>query len=1549
MIVNHRHRFVYLDIPRTASNSVRAALASIEGSVACQRHLFENALPHRHYFVFTTVRNPYSRVFSHYMYRRTRPHNNMHWLVKHWTFSEYAAWAANPDGPYRKYDDPPMSEWLRPFTLNAVMRFENLHEDFHRLPFVSDRVVLQHINQAGGHEWKEHYNEEIAAIIEQRFEEDFRVFGYAIDSWHQDDNMTSRGQVPCCVSPDLTPLRKQPKDALMAHSQPQPSKGAWPTVQRLPSSNDTGCGDITAILTAYRRPQYLAEQVAAIRAQTVLPKSIWVWANIPDDRMSSALADVKFDRIITSSVNAYFHSRFALALTAPTEYVAVFDDDTIPGPAWFANCLETMAATPGIMGTAGVTLRAPGYEQYDSLGWRRPLLQAIEVDLVGQAWFLRTEWIRFMFYDRPVTGTNGEDIELCSRALRYGGIPTICPPHPPENQAVWGSLFGAQYGHGDGVGSSARPGHYAERDRIVRTEIAAGWRPLFMRETTRVRGKGTGSSGKVGHSSPATSSAGAGSDFKGQFPILPLIRNHRRKILEIRCSDGRQGAALKARQQARIVGIERDEHLAAAAQQKLDEVIVGDVEQLDPDFAPGGFDCVVCNSLAQMKDPWKLLKRVRQWLTPDGQLVAKIPNLRHHSVVSNLLNGRWDSDSAEALRPGNIRFFTRREIEKMLYRAGYEVRQLQPVPGPGYEQWQQQGRPGEVKQGPLQIAGLSPEDAEEFYTAGYLIDAVPMPRPEYGLTSIVILTRNQVEYTRMCLDSIRARTDEPYELIVVDNGSTDATVDYLRSQSDVKLIENPDNRGFPAGCNQGIRAAGGDQILLLNNDVIVTTGWLDRQLRAMHGQHRIGLVGPCSNRVSGLQAVPADYADLASLDGFAWQWGKRHDRVVEDTDRLVGFCLLFRRGLIAEIGLLDEQFGLGNFEDDDFCRRARQAGFRAVIARDAFIHHFGSVTHRAENVDLAALLERNSQLFREKWEASETWQEKAATTSTPKPNSRFSIRVAEGGGLLLERAEIRLSLCMIVCDNADTIEACLTSIKPWVDEMVVVDTGSKDNTPELVRKCGARLFHFPWCDDFAAARNESLKHARGDWIFWMDSDDTIDSENGRKLRKLANDDPDPSVLGYVMQVHCPGAGEEGRTDVTIVDHVKLIRNRPDLRFEGRIHEQILPAIRRGGGEVSFTDVFVVHSGADRSEAGRQRKLERDFHLLQLDLQDRPDHPFVLFNLGMTHGDAGDHQQALDLLNRSIQVSHPTESHVRKAYALLVGSYTQLGRHEEAWTACREGRRHYPDDAELLFREGILHHHFGRLPDAERAYRRALEDRDQRHFSSVDGAIQGFKAHHNLALVYEDMGEPARAEQQWQKVVAEAPTYRLGWRGLVEVLLAQGKLDAAESQVRRLLAGAALPEPLRTEGLSLQGRVATTRGDFALAKSSFQQAVARSPGDLDAWDATCRFLFEYGELRECKEALQRLLQLAPTDGAAHHNLGSVCLQMGEHSQAVEAYRASLRYRPDSPTTHVRLGQALIEMGRPLEAISAWQEALELQPGDPDATEALQRVGLVVAER
>ena len=299
---------------------------------------------------------------------------------------------------------------------------------------------------------------------------------------------------------------------------------------------------------------------------------------------------------------------------------------------------------------------------------------------------------------------------------------------------------------------------------------------------------------------------------------------------------------------------------------------------------------------------------------------------------------------------------------------------------------------------------------------------------------------------------------------------------------------------------------------------------------------------------------------------------------------------------------------------------------------------------------------------------------------------------------------------MIVRDNARTIGACLESIRPWVDEMIVVDTGSVDETPRIVESFGAKLYHFPWCDDFSAARNESVRHATGDWLFWMDSDDTIPFECGRGLRELVEHQKDPKIVAYVMQVHCPSHSEDLVSDAgfTAVDHVKLFRNLPELRFDGRMHEQVLGAIRSIDSGIGWTKLHVVHSGSDQSPAAQARKLERDMRLLLLELAERPEHPFTLFNLGMTQLHSNRFAEGADYLRPSIAASDSRDSHIRKAYALLAAAEGLQGRREQALAVCRQGRGLYPDDPELMFREAAQLQELGRLAEAREAYLAPVE-------------------------------------------------------------------------------------------------------------------------------------------------------------------------------------------------------------------------------------------------
>ncbi|MBU6429291.1 MAG: glycosyltransferase, partial [Cyanobacteria bacterium REEB65] len=207
----------------------------------------------------------------------------------------------------------------------------------------------------------------------------------------------------------------------------------------------------------------------------------------------------------------------------------------------------------------------------------------------------------------------------------------------------------------------------------------------------------------------------------------------------------------------------------------------------------------------------------------------------------------------------------------------------------------------------------------------------------------------------------------------VDNGSTDGTRDYLkdlaRDRPNVRLVFNQSNTGFAGGCNQGMGLARGEYILLLNNDVVLTDGWLSRLIAPLERDPVIGIVGPRSNRVVGeqlIEAVPYDET-LAGLPEFARQQARQHEGQGKFVPIVIGFALLMRREVAATIGGLDTRFGLGNFEDVDYCLRAQLAGWTIWRADDAFVHHFGSRTFVGEKIAYEDQAKQNHAIFLQKW------------------------------------------------------------------------------------------------------------------------------------------------------------------------------------------------------------------------------------------------------------------------------------------------------------------------------------------------------------------------------------------------------------------------------------------------------------------------------------------------------------------------------------------------------------------------------------------------------
>ena len=261
----------------------------------------------------------------------------------------------------------------------------------------------------------------------------------------------------------------------------------------------------------------------------------------------------------------------------------------------------------------------------------------------------------------------------------------------------------------------------------------------------------------------------------------------------------------------------------------------------------------------------------------------------------------------------------------------------------------------------------------------------------------------------------------------------------------------------------------------------------------------------------------------------------------------------------------------------------------------------------------------------------------------------------------------RISLTLIVKNEASNLEPCLAGIRELVHEVIVVDTGSTDGTRQIAERLGAQVFDFAWIDDFAAARNAAIGHATGDWIFWLDADDRIDTDNLARLKRLFGSLRDENA-GYRMT--CRSIDRAG--SATITDHFRLFRNRPDIRWAYRIHEQILPAIRRTNGVLRETDVVIIHTGyAD--PATHRRKLERNLALLELALREHPGETSVLYHLAVNYTAVGRPADALPVLKEGLSRAGSNDPYIRNFYGQLAGRISSSGSAMKRWLPAAPGR------------------------------------------------------------------------------------------------------------------------------------------------------------------------------------------------------------------------------------------------------------------------------------
>ena len=380
----------------------------------------------------------------------------------------------------------------------------------------------------------------------------------------------------------------------------------------------------------------------------------------------------------------------------------------------------------------------------------------------------------------------------------------------------------------------------------------------------------------------------------------------------------------------------------------------------------------------------------------------------------------------------------------------------------------------------------------------------------------------------------------------------------------------------------------------------------------------------------------------------------------------------------------------------------------------------------------------------------------------------------------------KLSLCLITRNEEDDLHRCLDSVRQVADEIVVVDTGSTDNTVNIARSFDAKVVEMPWQDDFSIPRNRALEEASGDWILVLDADEALNNESRHRVREAVTSDVD--ALNIIIRNHL---SDDSLFESRSNRFVRLFRHRPEFRFEGRVHEQILPSIRRVGGQVQERDDIVIdHFGYADNATSKDERWQRNLRLLDIEVESNPEDGFVRYHMGVTLQSIGKVQEAVETFRAALDFgrtngSLPTDLQA-KAHTRLAQLHLAQGDLEAAIRHCEQSNECGSTDSLTYFLAGVIHMHTGNFAIAAEVLEHGLGIADQHDDNSLEAGVRRNELRLALAHCQRFAGRTDTAMSTYNASVQENPGSLDAWIGLGQCELERKNIPNARLAFGRAL-------------------------------------------------------------------------------------------------------------------------------------------------------------------
>jgi len=493
-----------------------------------------------------------------------------------------------------------------------------------------------------------------------------------------------------------------------------------------------------------------------------------------------------------------------------------------------------------------------------------------------------------------------------------------------------------------------------------------------------------------------------------------------------------------------------------------------------------------------------------------------------------------------------------------------------------------------------------------------------------------------------------------------------------------------------------------------------------------------------------------------------------------------------------------------------------------------------------------------------------------------------------------------LSICIIARDEESSLPRCLASIRPVADQIVLVDTGSADTTPQIAREFGAEVHSFHWCDDFAAARNAAIERAHCSWILIVDADEEFPPGSCDQLRDLLAGPIPASVCQ--LTTHAPD--RPGASAADLVAHTRLFRSGEGIHFRGAVHEQLVDQNDQPIHQAVFTGIPVLHHGYLEPSAAIEERAQRNLRLLAKRASHEPDNPAVLFYLGAAQLAITHVEQAIASLQRTLDLSQPDRSFRPKAVVLLADALTRLERWPDAQHVLQDALAAQPDHPQLLCAWGHELERQNRTEEALDAYRAATRGRFGPMLDYQDFTCRDLKPRTRLAVIHLLRGQAGAAADQIYAVLAIRPEAAEARHLLVSALLAATRHAEARVQLDAILA----QHPDDAHAHNNLGVLLAHAGSHQQAAREFDTAVALRPDDPDMLCNLARSQHEQRCFERARDAWEKVLKRDPSHITAWLGLAKTYLESGAYQAGVKCYQMAARHSGHSPEVMEEIEQA-----------------------------------------